>query len=69
MDYEPLGFEEAIESNKWRHAMDEEIKSIEKNDMWELTSLSKGQKAIRVKGVYKAKKNAKGEIEKYKARR
>ena len=48
--------------------MDDEIKSIEKNDTWELTTLPKGQKAIGVKWVYKAKKNAKGEVEKYKAR-
>nr|GFA70386.1 retrovirus-related Pol polyprotein from transposon TNT 1-94 [Tanacetum cinerariifolium] len=46
----------------------EEIKSIEKNDTWELTTLPKGQKAIGVKWVYKAKKNAKGEVKKYKAR-
>nr|GEV46704.1 retrovirus-related Pol polyprotein from transposon TNT 1-94 [Tanacetum cinerariifolium] len=58
----------AIKIKKWRQAMEEEIKSIEKNDTWELTTLSKGQKAIRVKWVYKAKKNAKGEVEKYKAR-
>nr|GEW91987.1 retrovirus-related Pol polyprotein from transposon TNT 1-94 [Tanacetum cinerariifolium] len=51
-----------------RQAIEEEIKSIEKNDTWELTTLSKGQKAIGVKSVYKAKKNAKGEVEKYKAR-
>nr|GEX83056.1 retrovirus-related Pol polyprotein from transposon TNT 1-94 [Tanacetum cinerariifolium] len=47
---------------------EEEIKYIEKNDTWELTTLPKGQKAIGVKWVYKAKKNAKGEVEKYKAR-
>nr|GEV26151.1 retrovirus-related Pol polyprotein from transposon TNT 1-94 [Tanacetum cinerariifolium] len=29
---EPLVFEEAMKSKKWRQAMDEEIKSIEKND-------------------------------------
>ncbi|GJV20715.1 retrovirus-related pol polyprotein from transposon TNT 1-94 [Tanacetum coccineum] len=57
-----------MKSKKWRQAMEEEIKSIEKNDTWELTTLPKGQKAIGVKWVYKAKKNAKGEIEKYKAR-
>nr|GEY39331.1 retrovirus-related Pol polyprotein from transposon TNT 1-94 [Tanacetum cinerariifolium] len=34
----------------------------------ELTTLSKGQKAIGVKWVYKAMKNAKGKVEKYKAR-
>nr|GEV44793.1 hypothetical protein [Tanacetum cinerariifolium] len=43
----------------------EEIKSIEKNYMWELTTLLKGQKSIGVKWVYKAKKNAKGKVRKY----
>nr|GFD51467.1 copia-type polyprotein [Tanacetum cinerariifolium] len=67
-DCEPLVFEEAMKSKKWRQAMEEEIKSIEKNDTWELTTLPKGQKAVGVKWVYKAKKNVKGEVEKYKAR-
>ena len=48
--------------------MDEEIRSIEKNNTWELVSLPKEHKCIGVKWVYKAKKNAKGEIERYKAR-
>ncbi|GJV20713.1 retrovirus-related pol polyprotein from transposon TNT 1-94 [Tanacetum coccineum] len=56
VDCEPLVFEEAMKSKKWRQAMEEEIKSIEKNDTWELTTLPKGQKAIGVKWVYKAKK-------------
>ena len=67
-DCEPIGFEEAIQSKRWKDAMDDEIKAIEKNDTWELTSLPKGHKAIGVKWVYKAKKNAKGEVERYKAR-
>ncbi|GKB08670.1 retrovirus-related pol polyprotein from transposon TNT 1-94 [Tanacetum coccineum] len=54
----PLIFEEAMKSKKWRQAMGEEIKSIEKNDMWELTTLPKGQKAIGVKWVYTAKKKS-----------
>ena len=48
--------------------MHEEIRSIEKNDTREFVSLPKGHKAIGVKWVYKTKKNAKGEIERYKAR-
>nr|GFA32009.1 retrovirus-related Pol polyprotein from transposon TNT 1-94 [Tanacetum cinerariifolium] len=52
-------FEEAMKSKKWRQAMKKEIKSIKKNDTWEMTTLSKGQKAIRVKCVYKAKKTSK----------
>ena len=48
--------------------MDEKIKVIGKNDIQELVTLSKGQKAINVKWVYKTKRNTKGEIEKHKAR-
>ncbi|KAE8727985.1 hypothetical protein F3Y22_tig00004899pilonHSYRG00012 [Hibiscus syriacus] len=63
-----MSFQEAVQEKKWRDAMDEEIKAIEKNDTWELTSLPKGHKAIGVKWVYKTKQNAKGEIERHKAR-
>ncbi|GJU87479.1 retrovirus-related pol polyprotein from transposon TNT 1-94 [Tanacetum coccineum] len=59
---------EAMKSKKWRQAMEEKMKSIEKNDTWELKTLLKCQKAIGVQWVYKAKKKAKGEVEKYKAR-
>lgn len=57
-----------MQSKKWRNVIDEEIKAIERNETWELASLPKGHKMIGVKWVYKAKKNAKGEIVKYKAR-
>ncbi|KAH9672319.1 hypothetical protein KPL70_017676 [Citrus sinensis] len=67
-DCEPVNFQEATLDEKWRIAMDEEIKAIVKNDTWELTTLPKGHKAINVKWVYKTKKNAKGEIERNKAR-
>ena len=67
-DCEPIGFEEAVQSKKWREAMDEEIQAIRKNDTWDLADLPKDHKAIGVKWVYKAKKNAKGEVERYKAR-
>ncbi|KAJ7959769.1 Retrovirus-related Pol polyprotein from transposon TNT 1-94 [Quillaja saponaria] len=59
---EPLFFEEVENDKKWRQAMDEEIIAIEKNDTWELANLPKDHKAIGVKW----KKNAKGEVEKYK---
>ena len=67
-DCEPVNFQEAALDEKWRIAMDEEIKAIVKNDTWELTTLPKGHKAIGVKWVYKTKRNAKGEIERHKAR-
>lgn len=48
--------------------MDEKIKAIKKNDTWELESLPKGKMTTRVRWVNKVKKNAKGEVERYKAR-
>ncbi|KAM2503789.1 hypothetical protein PS1_037777 [Malus domestica] len=67
-DCEPVDFQEAVQDTKWRKAIDEEIEAIQKNDTWELAILPKGHKAIRVKWVYKTKKNANGEVERYKAR-
>ena len=63
-----MDFQEAIQSKKWKDVMDEQIKGIEKNDTWQQVSIPKGHKVIGVKWVYKAKKNAKGEVERYKAR-
>ncbi|RDY04652.1 hypothetical protein CR513_11616, partial [Mucuna pruriens] len=68
VDSEPLTFFEAMEDKRWRQAMEEEIKAIKKNDTWELSNLPKGHEAIGVKWVFKIKKNAKGEVERYKAR-
>lgn len=67
-DGENIAFVEAVKDEKWRHAMDEEIKSIEKNQTWEIADLPTGQKPIGVKWIYKKKCNAKGMVERYKAR-
>lgn len=47
--------------------MNEEMKAIERNNTWQLETLPKGKQPMAVKWVYKIKKNAKGEVEKYKA--
>ncbi|GKA99022.1 retrovirus-related pol polyprotein from transposon TNT 1-94, partial [Tanacetum coccineum] len=65
---DPTTFEDAVKSEKWRHAMDQEIQAIERNNTWELTTLPYGGKSIRVKWVYKTKLNENGEVDKYKAR-
>ena len=48
--------------------MDVEIAAIERNNTWELTELSKGQKTISVKWVYKTKLKENGKVDKYKVR-
>jgi hypothetical protein len=65
---DPVKYEEAEKSQKWRDAMKSEIDSIERNKTWELTDLPKGVRVIGVKWIYKTKLNEKGEIEKFKAR-
>ena len=67
-DAENVNFEEAVKDKKWKDAMDEEIKAIEKNKTWELVEPPEGCKPIDVKWVYKKKMNAQGEVERYKAR-
>ncbi|UYV70680.1 K02A2.6-like, partial [Cordylochernes scorpioides] len=57
-----------IEREKWLQAMNEELNSLEKNHVWELTPLPKDKKIIGCKWTYKQKLNSKGEIERYKAR-
>ena len=64
----PISFEEAAKSPKWREVMDLEIKSIEKNGTWELTTLPYGAKRIGVKWVFKTKLNENGKVDKFKAR-
>lgn len=61
-------FNEACREEKWKRAMEEEIKAIEKNQTWELTKLSSHKKPISVKWLYKTKINHDGSINKHKAR-
>nr|KYP68042.1 Retrovirus-related Pol polyprotein from transposon TNT 1-94 [Cajanus cajan] len=67
-EVEPVSFKEAIEDRKWVDAMTEEIRSMEKNQVWELVSLPKSKKAISVRWVFKIKTDPGGRIVKYKAR-
>nr|KYP41493.1 Retrovirus-related Pol polyprotein from transposon TNT 1-94 [Cajanus cajan] len=62
-----ISFEEAVRDRKWKVAIDEEIKAIERNETWDLVEFPKGYRPIGVKWVYKKKMNAQGEIERYKA--
>jgi hypothetical protein len=66
--HEPLTFQEVVEEDCWRFAMEEEIRAIQKNDTWELTTLPSNQKVIGVEWVYKIKHTTEGEVSRYKAR-
>ena len=68
---DPKSYQEAMKnenSEKWNQAMKTEMKSLDKNEVWDLVPLPEGRKAIGCKWVYKTKRNADGKIERYKAR-
>jgi Reverse transcriptase (RNA-dependent DNA polymerase) len=67
-DAETISFEEAVRDIKWKAAMDEKMKAIEKNETWEMTNLPTGHKPIGVKWVYKKKITPQDTIERHKAR-
>jgi len=48
-DIEPLDYKAALCDKKWKEAMIDELKSIEKKQTWELIKLPDGKKAIDVK--------------------
>ena len=59
-EMEPIGVEEALKHSHWVEAMEEELRSIERNKTWSLTKLPIVKKAIAVKWVYKTKLNPRG---------
>jgi hypothetical protein len=68
---DPVNFKEAVnnhDAEKWIKAMNEELESIQKNDVWVLTDLPNQRKAIGCKWVLRKKFKADGSLEKYKAR-
>ncbi|CAL2249531.1 unnamed protein product [Prunus armeniaca] len=65
---EPKSFEVVVKEEIWRKAMEEEIKTIEKNKTWKLVDRPKDKEIIGVKWVYKTKFNPDGSIQKHKAR-
>lgn len=68
---EPESFSQAVNSSDkqhWKKAMEEEIASLKENSTWSLVELPAGRKAISNHWIYCVKRNAEGEISRYKAR-
>ena len=68
---DPINFPQALESSKsqeWIDVMNEEIKSMKDNDVWDLVPLPEGVKPIGCKGIFKTKRDSIGDVERYKAR-
>jgi len=68
---EPKSYRQAKVSpqwSDWKKAMDEELKSLKENDVCDVIPKPAGRKIVDSRWVYKAKGNAQGEVERYKAR-
>lgn len=61
-------FEEAVKHRVWKDAMNEEYKSIMKNNVWYVVPRPKDKSVVISKWLYKIKHGADGSAEKYKAR-
>jgi hypothetical protein len=71
MEGDPTSFEQAMRSehsSKWLEAMEDEMRSMSANDVWDLEEIPKGAKTVGCKWVYKIKYDSKGKIDKFKAR-
>jgi hypothetical protein len=68
---EPKSYRQAKVSpqwSDWKKAMDDELKSLKDNDVWDVIPKPVGRKIVASRWVFKAKGNAQGEVERYKAR-
>ena len=68
---EPKTYKQALRDRnaaEWIEAMDKEYSSLMNHSTWDLVDLPHGRKAVGCKWVYKAKRNANGDINRYKAR-
>jgi hypothetical protein len=68
---DPASYKEAMQSNKslkCPKAMEEELKSISSNDVWDLVEIPDGAKRVGCKWVYKTKYDSKGKIKRFKVR-
>ncbi|XP_071723004.1 uncharacterized protein [Rutidosis leptorrhynchoides] len=64
----PNGVREALGDPKWKKAMNEEMKSLQKNATWEMVYLPRGKRLVCCRWVFTVKYKADGSIERYKAR-
>ena len=68
---EPRSISEALNrknAKQWKEATDGEYKSLMQNKTWRLVDLPKGKNVVGCKWVFKVKRNADGDVSRYKAR-
>ena len=69
MEGDPTSYEEAmrsVHSLEWFEAMNDEMKSMSSNGVWDLEEIPKGAKTVGCKWVYKIKRDSRGNVERFK---
>jgi hypothetical protein len=69
MEGDPTSFEEVMRSahsSKWLETMEDEIRSMSTNRVWDLEKIPKGAKIVGCKWVYKIKCDSKRNIKRFK---
>nr|GEZ21422.1 putative ribonuclease H-like domain-containing protein [Tanacetum cinerariifolium] len=64
----PSSFEQALKSEKWKKAMDDEMKALKKNKTWDQCALPQGKKPVGCRWIFIVKYKPDGAVERYKAR-
>jgi hypothetical protein len=64
----PNSVQEAITDSIWKEAMNEEMRSLQKNSTWEVVELPAGKVPVGCRWVFTIKHKANGTIERFKAR-
>jgi hypothetical protein len=64
---EPLNLAVTLDDDKWKKVMDDVVDALMKNKTWHLVPPQKGSNVIDCKWVYKIKRRAHGNLDKYKA--
>nr|GEY25728.1 putative ribonuclease H-like domain-containing protein [Tanacetum cinerariifolium] len=64
----PSSFEQALKSEKWKKAMDDEMKALKKNKTWVQCALPQGKKQVGCRWIFTVKYKPDGTVECYKAR-
>ncbi|GKD13118.1 putative RNA-directed DNA polymerase [Tanacetum coccineum] len=60
--------EQALKSEKWKNAIDDEMKALKKNETWDQCALPQGKKAVGCRWIFTVKYKPDGTVERYKAR-
>ncbi|RVW71265.1 Retrovirus-related Pol polyprotein from transposon RE1 [Vitis vinifera] len=64
----PNSVQEALADPRWKAVMNEEMKSLQKNETWELVECPPGKKPVGCRWIYTVKYKADGSIERFKAK-